>query len=168
MIVCSKCGKNQEETKFPNYVLVSAKGRGVCTACALYMKAKQRAKNLNYAKRQEVGSRKAMRKLKQATKQPNQLRQVYGLVNPLNNSIFYVGSSIDPRKRLISHITKSKIRSSPNPLKNKIILNILQKGYKPTYIIIENLTEEWASLENYWIRVLSREFEIVNIVKNVV
>lgn len=58
---------------------------------------------------------------------------IYVLINPLNNQIFYVGYTKNPKTRLNAHITKKC-----NPLKDKIINDILKLNLRPELKIIDS------------------------------
>ena len=69
---------------------------------------------------------------------------VYGLVDPRNNSIFYIGKG--KGKRVLQH-EKEKLRLQSNTEKLKIIQQIKDDGYEVGHIFIcENLSEESALL----------------------
>ena len=168
MIVCSRCGNTSDMSRFPPSVLNKAKKKGQCSDCYASIKSARMINDVEYAKRCKVQSRRLMRELNQLVKQPNHKRYVYGLVNPIDNSVFYVGSSISPDTRLKGHSSGRNHPKSTNKRKNEIVREVVNSGKELSYITLEDLTEEWASLENHWMGVLSKEFEIVNMVKNVV
>lgn len=58
---------------------------------------------------------------------------VYTLINPLNETLFYVGkTSRSLEERLLNHITESKSRpKGSNEEKNELIASILASGSKP-------------------------------------
>ena len=62
----------------------------------------------------------------------NKIVYIYTLVNPLNNEIFYVGYTNNPKRRLREHI-----RYKYNPSKDSIINEILISGLEPTLNIID-------------------------------
>lgn len=72
---------------------------------------------------------------------------IYGLVDPRNDEIRYIGASKNPRKRLIEHIRDTKRNYRViwiNKLKRENLL--------PGIIIIEECTEEnWQERERYLI-----------------
>ncbi len=57
---------------------------------------------------------------------------LYELINPINNNVFYIGYTNDPKRRLIDHI-----RDKYNPLKDKIIYDIINQNKKPILKVLE-------------------------------
>lgn len=57
---------------------------------------------------------------------------IYVLINPLNNGIFYVGYTNNPKRRLNEHI-----KYKNNPLKDAVIESILRSELKPEMKVID-------------------------------
>lgn len=74
---------------------------------------------------------------------------IYGLKNPIDNKIFYVGASVNPKSRYSQHCTV--INSSK---KCDTISGILESGVKPVLVILkENVAHKDAAiLETQYIR----------------
>lgn len=79
-----------------------------------------------------------------------QTASVYGLKDPRNDEIFYVGMSIDPYARYGQHLA---FRVA-NDAKETRILDMRREGLMPNLIIIEpNIPDKNArEREGYWIR----------------
>lgn len=85
---------------------------------------------------------------------------IYKLINPIDNQIFYVGYTNNPKKRLIEHL-RTKGRREKNIYKDNIINKIIQFGLKPemeiidecSYLFNSNLNKyEHEILEMYYIK----------------
>lgn len=75
---------------------------------------------------------------------------IYGLKCPILNEIKYVGKAINPKKRLIVHISRSKKETSRKALWLNELSNI---NLKPEIIILEEIkSNEWQEKEKYWIK----------------
>lgn len=73
---------------------------------------------------------------------------IYGLVDPRDNRVRYIGKSIEPSKRLVSHLTDK----TSNPFKAAWIDELKIKGLKPTIKIIDKCEEySWCARERFWI-----------------
>lgn len=59
---------------------------------------------------------------------------IYGLVDPRDNRIRYIGKTISPKKRLYSHIYETKIFSHR---KSNWVKSLLNMGLKPTMVILK-------------------------------
>jgi len=68
---------------------------------------------------------------------------VYGLINPINNSLFYIGLTNNLKRRLSEHV-----RLKYNPNKDKIIEDIISKGYKPDIIELDSTDIIWNKSKN--------------------
>lgn len=76
---------------------------------------------------------------------------IYSLVNPIDNSIFYIGKSNNPNRRVISHVS-SAFREHKNKRKSNLIFEILNAGLYPDVKIIEEIDDsEWEEKERYYI-----------------
>lgn len=75
---------------------------------------------------------------------------IYSLTDPNTFLVRYVGKSNKPKRRLCSHITRSK------ELKNHIgnwVRSLLNKGQKPILNILEKVDESvWQEAERKWIK----------------
>ncbi len=58
---------------------------------------------------------------------------IYGLKDPRNGEIFYIGMSTDPYRRYWEHIAMFE----RNTAKNTYILDMIAEGFKPELFIIE-------------------------------
>lgn len=78
----------------------------------------------------------------------NKTVYIYGLVDPVSNKIRYVGKSIDPESRLKQHI-----KDQSHVYRTCWIHSLLERGLKPTYIILEMVKpgNDWEVRERYWI-----------------
>ena len=61
--------------------------------------------------------------------------KIYALFNPLNGCVFYVGASIEPKKRFSSHITAN--HWSPVTHRYKQIMMLREKGMLPELMILD-------------------------------
>lgn len=81
---------------------------------------------------------------------------IYGLKDPRDNKIRYVGWTKDIKKRLINHITPSRIKK--NTHKNNWIKQLLSLNLKPEIIIIEEVSyDNRLQKEKYWINFYGRD-----------
>lgn len=80
---------------------------------------------------------------------------IYALLEPDTKEIRYIGKTIDPEKRLKSHINsanKVDKRYKKSYVKNWIY-SLLLKNKNPEMIIIEEVNNKnWQSREKYWIK----------------
>ncbi len=86
---------------------------------------------------------------------------IYGLYDPIDQIIKYVGWTHNPKYRLTSHIYEAnnpeKV-TNPHTHKNAWIRKILYDGRKPgMYILEENIFENRDEREKYWIKRYGRE-----------
>lgn len=72
---------------------------------------------------------------------------IYALINPLNDQLFYIGKSINPKKRLSNHFCRSNLNK--NGLVNTLLRKLKKKNIKPIvkilcvcYIKNENIMEK--------------------------
>lgn len=86
---------------------------------------------------------------------------IYVLINPLNNKIFYVGSTyLSLSCTLRRHINNV---NSQTPSKGKIIRKISAKGLKPIIKIIDRCrVNQRSGCERAWIEELSEKYKLVN------
>jgi group I intron endonuclease len=76
---------------------------------------------------------------------------IYGLFDPRDFSLRYIGKADDLHKRWIKHMNESKRRNrSP---REKWIMELLELGLQPIIKIIEEvMMEEWEKKEDFWIK----------------
>lgn len=79
------------------------------------------------------------------------LNIIYGLIDPLDGTLRYIGQSIHGLKRANSHHRPSQIKTSS--IKNNWIRGLKSKNLIPTIEVLEysNTPEELDSLERFWI-----------------
>lgn len=78
---------------------------------------------------------------------------IYGLVDPRTDEIRYVGKSIDPWKRLKSHIKETSYKEKKNYHSKCWIKQLLNEGLEPNLVIIEECNENnWQEREMFWIQ----------------
>lgn len=70
--------------------------------------------------------------------------KLYELVNPIDDSVFYIGiTKCKPNLRLNRHCTSIAKQYKINPLKTKIIHNLKKQGLRPVMnILFDNLSRE--------------------------
>jgi len=61
------------------------------------------------------------------------MRQLYGLGDPRDGRIYYIGESTDPWKRYMSHLTASKYECYPV---QSWVKHLLSSGLKPALIVL--------------------------------
>lgn len=79
------------------------------------------------------------------------LTSVYGLIDPIEHKIRYVGKTTSPDKRLRDHIRQARHRSGRNTLKAEWIRRLASAGARPDMIVLEECGDEWPQREKYWI-----------------
>lgn len=84
---------------------------------------------------------------------------IYGLRDPRDKQIFYVGKTNDPKTRLAEHILEAGDTS-----KNIWIRSLKLRGLSPELVILEETTEErWSDAEKFWIAVgLADDWPLTN------
>lgn len=76
---------------------------------------------------------------------------IYGLFDPRNLDLRYIGKSKSPHHRLIDHISEAK-RELKNNHKNNWIRQLLNDGLTPAVEILEECAEDtWEESEKAWI-----------------
>lgn len=77
---------------------------------------------------------------------------VYGLVDPRNGEIFYVGCTSMPDERLRGHIRDARNKPRKNPRKATRINAIVKNGHQPVMVTLEITNEtEHDQCEKEWI-----------------
>lgn len=80
------------------------------------------------------------------------LYHVYTLTNPIDDTVFYVGCSINTRNRLYSHVAEIQERSGK---KGAVIKSILKAGVMPRLDVVDSITAADPLIahyvEQYWI-----------------
>ncbi len=81
-----------------------------------------------------------------------QFSSIYGLVDPRDDLVFYIGSSVDPQRRFVQHMCQ--LNQASNPDKNERILSIKKDGLEPGLLIIEECIPLRNSFdrERFWIQ----------------
>lgn len=89
---------------------------------------------------------------------------LYVLIDPRDESVFYVGISVNPRNRMRNHLRVNNRAYKVNPGKARKIRQIKKAGLLPRMEIVDVLPESRiAQAEQDWIFFLSRSFELVNL-----
>jgi len=90
-----------------------------------------------------------------------QTTYIYGLKDPRDGKIYYVGKSNNPKYRLYQHVQDKSI----NQLKISWIENLLNDGLEPELVILQEVKiEEWPECEIEWIeKGLSEGWPLTNI-----
>jgi hypothetical protein len=85
---------------------------------------------------------------------------IYALVDEFNN-IRYIGKSNDVYNRFKNHLKESKYKRTH---KEKWINSMILRGYKPSYIILDEcLSSDWILMEEFWIAIVkSWGFNLTN------
>jgi hypothetical protein len=85
---------------------------------------------------------------------------IYGLYDVKDNIIRYVGKSVDPKRRLRSHLAK---KNEKNDYKHCWIKSVLNNKSNIGYTIIEICNDSnWKEKEIYWIKKLRESNKLVN------
>jgi len=72
---------------------------------------------------------------------------IYGLTDPRDKRIFYVGKSNSPERRYIQHLHDKR-----NPEKHRWINELKAAGLAPGQVILDVTTpEDWQHVEQEWI-----------------
>ena len=78
------------------------------------------------------------------------LTYIYGLIDPRDRSLFYVGKSNRPHARLRQHINEA--RGSSKHAKSIRILEILDAGSEPELVVLESIEQSGSVVaEERWI-----------------
>lgn len=75
---------------------------------------------------------------------------IYGLINPEDDTVFYVGKTNSPQARLAAHLSLHS--SDNNRHKKNKIRKIKQRGFVPELKILEQCEmSAWKDREKHWI-----------------
>jgi hypothetical protein len=79
------------------------------------------------------------------------LRVVYGLIDPRNGELRYVGKTTHGFRRIREHWTPSKMRAAIKRRSAKWVAGLLKHGLKPEVEILEADPADLAAAEQFWI-----------------
>lgn len=75
----------------------------------------------------------------------NEKYKLYELVNPIDDSVFYIGITINEKNRYASHFSCNKKEFGRNAYKTKIIYSLKKQSLRPVMnILFDNLSKEEA------------------------
>lgn len=75
---------------------------------------------------------------------------IYGLLDPRNGQLRYIGKSNNPTARRYEHVCASQIAAPTH--RNYWIKSLLTDGVKPEMLILEEVsTNDWKKAERWWI-----------------
>lgn len=78
--------------------------------------------------------------------------EIYGLLDPRDNSIKYIGKAVAARIRYFQHLQTSDNGSHNNELLKAWLIKLMDLGLRPQLIIIEEAPRDRAfEREGYWI-----------------
>ncbi len=78
---------------------------------------------------------------------------IYGLFDPRNLSLRYIGKTDNLERRLDNHIHHAKIHMNHNPHKDRWIRQLLTEGLVPAIEVLEECNQDnWESIEDAWIQ----------------
>lgn len=81
------------------------------------------------------------------------MTNIYALIDPRTSECRYVGKANNPDKRLVSHLSPSKL--SVQTHKTCWLVGLLAAGGRPEMVILEKVPKAaWAEAEMYWIAIL--------------
>lgn len=93
-----------------------------------------------------------------------QVIYIYGLCDPSDHVVRYVGQTQGPKARLQVHISGARRNRDGNSAKNAWILALLEKGSAPEMVILEETTEEMSgTVETKWIEDSRAKGEVFNV-----
>jgi hypothetical protein len=71
------------------------------------------------------------------------LYKIYGIVNPLNNELFYIGCTKEPVYiRIYSHIREYACSPGDKPSKHEIIQNLISQNIKPIVLLMYSIEDK--------------------------
>lgn len=86
---------------------------------------------------------------------------IYKLIDPITNEIRYVGKTINLKRRLRAHITRSKNKKHHTAC---WIQSLIKKGEHPIIEVIEECSEDnWQEREIYWIQEYRKLHDLTNL-----
>lgn len=84
---------------------------------------------------------------------------IYGLVDPRDGHVKYVGKTISPRARLKEHLNLT----CGTEEKNAWLKNLMDEGNRPAMKILAIVYgKEWLEQEAYWIKAMSSVYPLYN------
>ena len=76
---------------------------------------------------------------------------IYGLIDPRNNELRYIGKTVNLKDRLYKHLNAAKTLTTDNH-KNAWIRGLLNRDLKPIMKILAECTgDNWQDVERNWI-----------------
>lgn len=88
---------------------------------------------------------------------------LYGLVDPRNDQVRYIGKSVDPPRRLNQHLREAR-KSESQDYKSRWIRTLLAINLLPVLTVLEVVTsDEWQARERELIAEYRRRFDLTNI-----
>ena len=75
---------------------------------------------------------------------------IYGLVDPRNDEVFYVGYTNNIKRRFRAHINVDGYRRKENLYKDNLIRKILECGLKPEISVLETCDKRFDSESNMY------------------
>jgi hypothetical protein len=92
---------------------------------------------------------------------------VYGLEDPRDGKLFYVGKSCSGEEKMRRHIQPWSLRDH-NPDKNRKIIEIMNMGFYPVFRVLEvcRSRKDLNMAETRLIRTLSKELNLLNRTNN--
>jgi len=75
---------------------------------------------------------------------------IYGLIDPRNNEIFYIGFTQYLKKRYNVHLNVDGYRREQNLYKDNVIRNILCSGLKPEIIVFDSCEKKFDDSQNMY------------------
>ena len=75
---------------------------------------------------------------------------IYGLIDPTNGMLRYIGKSNNPLVRRYQHVCASQLAAKTH--RNHWIKSLLVNGNKPEVVVLEEIPDsEWEIAESWWI-----------------
>ena len=80
----------------------------------------------------------------------NKIVYIYGLVDPRNDKIFYIGFTQYLKQRFNAHLNIDGYKREKNTYKNNVIRKILNLGLKPQMIILDSCEKKFNDILNMY------------------
>jgi len=78
---------------------------------------------------------------------------IYGLFDPRDYRLRYIGKADNPEFRLLAHVRESMDMVGRNPIKETWISGLLTEGLMPSVEILEEVpVSQWQQVEQAWIK----------------